>query len=260
MRRGTNVLVLAAVLLGAAAAQAQYPGVERGSFYSATNRRNIPYNIYLPPGYHQGEDRYPVVYWFHGLLQDQNWGLRVTTYLHNAVTAGELPPMILVLGTDGQGATSRYKDAPALGVYGEQAVLELVAHVDANFRTVARREARAFEGFSMGGLCAMYFACKHPELFCSAVATGGALGDWELAVWATWSAEFLRENTAIHLVASTGNAITLPQNWAFSRHLTALGVPHGYQQLPGAIHTITSYYQRLGASTMAFHAANFYGR
>src|SRR5262249_7984961 len=147
MRRVSIGLLLGCVLLGLAPpAHAQDPGADRGTVYSQANRRNLPFNIYLPPGYHEGEDYYPVIYWLHGLLQDQNWGLRVTTHLHNAIRAGDLPPMILVLGTDGYLASTGYKDWPARRQYGEQAILELIEHIDATYRTIPDREARAIEG------------------------------------------------------------------------------------------------------------------
>lgn len=244
----------------ASQAEAQYPGVVRGSFFSDANQRTVPYNIYLPPGYEESEDYYPVVYWLHGALQDQNTGLIITRSLHNAIVAGELPPMILVLGTDGFRATTGYKDWPARNQYGEQSILELIAHVDTNYRTIPDRSARGIEGFSLGGLCTMFFACKHVDLFTSAVTTGGALADAETYDLAELNAKFLRKNTAFKLCIGTADFISIQQNERFSAHLAVLGIKHDYEVLPGVTHLVLSYYPRLGASTMAFHAARFYGQ
>ena len=42
------------------------PGVEHGSFRSASMEVEVGYNVALPAGYAQGDKRYPVVYFLHG--------------------------------------------------------------------------------------------------------------------------------------------------------------------------------------------------
>jgi S-formylglutathione hydrolase FrmB len=42
---------------------------------------------------------------------------------------------------------------------------DLIPHVDATYRTVASRESRAVEGFSMGGFGAAHLGFKYPEVF-----------------------------------------------------------------------------------------------
>src|SRR3954453_16237671 len=44
-------------------------------------------------------------------------------------------------------------------------IKDLIPHVDATYRTVADRGARAIEGFSMGGFGAAHFGFKYPETF-----------------------------------------------------------------------------------------------
>src|SRR5437764_12026003 len=50
---------------------------------------------------------------------------------------------------------------------------ELIPHIDATYRTVARREGRCVQGFSMGGKGAVSLAMKFPELFCSLFVQAG---------------------------------------------------------------------------------------
>src|SRR5437764_12824582 len=50
---------------------------------------------------------------------------------------------------------------------------ELIPHIDATYRTVARREGRCVQGFSMGCKGAVSFAMKFPELFCSLFVQAG---------------------------------------------------------------------------------------
>ena len=43
---------------------------------------------------------------------------------------------------------------------------ELIPQIDKSMRTIATREGRILEGFSMGGYGAARIGFKHPELFC----------------------------------------------------------------------------------------------
>jgi endo-1,4-beta-xylanase len=44
-------------------------------------------------------------------------------------------------------------------------IKDLIPHVDGSYRTVAGREGRGVEGFSMGGFGAAHLGFKYPELF-----------------------------------------------------------------------------------------------
>ena len=67
-----------------------------------------------------------------------------------AIRAGKAPAMIVVL-VNGI-AASFYCDSPNGKLPVDSVIIkELIPHVDQTYRTIARREARAVEGFSMGG-------------------------------------------------------------------------------------------------------------
>jgi S-formylglutathione hydrolase FrmB len=148
------------------------------------------YRIYLPPGYDSGDRRYPVVYLLHGLGGDEDsWvdiglqktadevGLgaivvmpdgddsfyinRATPVDHQGCLAGRRP-----FGTASNMAsycveTARYED---------YITRDLVAHVDATYRTEPRR---AIAGLSMGGYGALMLSMRHPDLFSIAVSHAG---------------------------------------------------------------------------------------
>src|SRR5215207_10824332 len=47
----------------------KFPGLQHNTFHSDSNKVDVGYCIYLPPGYDDPsskERRYPVVYWLHG--------------------------------------------------------------------------------------------------------------------------------------------------------------------------------------------------
>jgi endo-1,4-beta-xylanase len=147
------------------------------TFASAFANGPASYLVYLPPGYTQSDARYPVVYWLHGLNGTQRDGATCfVPHLDRAIRAGSAPPAIAVLvnGLD----DSRYYDSfdgrrPVESVI----VRDLIPHIDATYRTLADREHRAVEGFSMGGFGAAHLGFKYPDLFGSVTIMAGALLD-----------------------------------------------------------------------------------
>ena len=137
------------------------------------------YEVYLPPGYHTSESRYPVVYALHGYTLDCESMTPMGSELSRLIASGEAREMILVF-VDGQNSFdgSLYLSSPTIGDYETYVVRELVAHIDASYRTLADRDHRGITGCSMGGEAALRLALKHPEVF-SATAPMSAVFDYE---------------------------------------------------------------------------------
>jgi len=57
--------------------------------------------------------------------------------------------------------------------YETYVVKDLIAEVDARFRTIGKREGRAIAGLSMGGFGALELAMRHPDLFAAAASHSG---------------------------------------------------------------------------------------
>jgi enterochelin esterase-like enzyme len=142
-------------------------GVTHHTFRSRALNQPVGYCIYLPPGYESDQTRrYPVIYNLHGAGGTELHGFGDAQALHEGITAGRWPAMILVLPNGG--FRTMYQDS-ADGKYPAQTLIirELIPHIDATYRTIADRKGRAVEGFSMGGRGATSLAMKFPELFCS---------------------------------------------------------------------------------------------
>jgi enterochelin esterase-like enzyme len=60
-----------------------------------------------------------------------------------------------------------YSSSPTTGDYEAFVARDLVAWVDANYRTIAERDSRGLSGHSMGGYGTIRIAMKHPETFSS---------------------------------------------------------------------------------------------
>lgn len=134
-------------------------------------------SVYTPPGYDpNGERRYPVVYEapYEYALWDKSMNLGVV--LDNLIDTGAIPAALFVFVTTWQAPIDDTECANS--VDGRQWVDTylsdtLVSYVDSHYLTIARREARAFTGFSQGGYCAAIVPLKHPTVFGTAIPISG---------------------------------------------------------------------------------------
>jgi enterochelin esterase-like enzyme len=157
--------------------QQPIPGVVHHSFHSQAMDTEVGYSLVLPSGYDSGDQRHAVIYWLHGVGDDEGRAPGpVAPSMIAAMEAGTVPPVIVVF-VNGARATF-YMDSPDGRFLAETAFIdELLPHVDATYRTIADRSGRAIEGFSMGGFAALSLGLKHPELFGSVTAYAPALLD-----------------------------------------------------------------------------------
>jgi S-formylglutathione hydrolase FrmB len=146
--------------------------VRTATFPSAGVGRDVRYAVDLPPSYANGDRRYPVVYALHGLFEDSSFweGRGLAALLAEQRKAGALRDFIVV-AVDGD--NSFFVNHPG-GRFQDLVTRDLVDHVDARYRTLARREARGLWGVSMGGYAALRIALAEPDRF-GAVVTHSAM-------------------------------------------------------------------------------------
>lgn len=140
--------------------------VEQGLYFSQVTGKEEPYRVYLPPGYDQEDRRYPVLYLLHGWPYDEShWdNLGVDEVADVGIVQGVFQPFIIVLpGADAHGLY--VTSSGGAGSFEEQLVNELMPHIDATFRSVQTREARAIGGISRGGVWSLEIAFRHPDAF-----------------------------------------------------------------------------------------------
>jgi enterochelin esterase-like enzyme len=128
--------------------------------------------VYLPPGYDASASaRYPVLYLLHGFpgrplafLQTVQMGVVQDRF----VAQHRAPPAILVMP---MGSTGTFTDEEwANGVGASQGwetfvARDLVAAIDARYRTIASGAGRGIAGLSEGGYGAINIAIHHPHEF-----------------------------------------------------------------------------------------------
>ena len=177
------------------------PGLETVEYYSPAVDRRMKFDIVLPEGYYQSDARYPVLYLLHGYMQNYTvWGRNLAA----AFYARNLNDLIVVLPDAGNSWFINYasSDDGQTNNWEDHIVIDVLAHVDKNYRTEARREGRAIAGLSMGGFGAYSMGLRNSELFVSIGSTSGALGHARTAA------------AAIRAGADRGPGTTDPQRQA----------------------------------------------
>ncbi|HEX2184112.1 MAG TPA: alpha/beta hydrolase-fold protein, partial [Chloroflexota bacterium] len=138
-------------------------------FHSESLGRPMPYRVYLPPGYNRATEaarRYPVLYLLHGTSgRYEEWsGYGLEEVTNELLAEGRMPEVILVLPQGGLGYWLN-QVGPGGTRWGDYVARDLVRHVDATYRTLAQREARAIGGLSMGGHGALQLALNYADVF-----------------------------------------------------------------------------------------------
>jgi len=138
-----------------------------------------PLLVYTPPGYDDEPERaYPVVYVIQGYTGHVAMWRNRTAYRQpfpetaDAMFArGDAPPAIVVY-VDAWTAYggSQFVDSPGTGRYHSYLCDEVVAYVDARYRTIPDAAHRAITGKSSGGFGAMITPMLRPDVF-GALAT-----------------------------------------------------------------------------------------
>lgn len=137
--------------------------------------REVAYAVYLPPDYAGSTRRYPVVYLLHGYTDNESGWVQfgeVGPAADAAITAREIPPMIIVM-PDG-GVSWYINDAAGQVRWEDMFVQELIPHIDATLRTRPAREFRGIAGLSMGGWGTLVHLFRHPDLFAAGAAFSAA--------------------------------------------------------------------------------------
>ena len=174
------LVLLAPSAVGSSAAVAA-GSLTEASFQSATLNEPISYNVYLPAGYEASTDRYPVLYLLHGRGDSKSAWTQMKGTLDELIAAGEIPPTIAIMpDAPWSSRASYYVDSAYTGADPGRKVetaftKDLIAHVDATYRTVADRTGRGVAGYSMGGYGALRYSLAHPDLFGAAIVLSPAV-------------------------------------------------------------------------------------
>lgn len=154
--------------------------------------------VYTPPGYAEGNQKYPVLYLLHGAGGDEDaWTTlgRTPYILDNLIASGKTLPMIVVMTNGNAWAAAAPGDAPAMaapadrmglaGKFEESLVKDVIPFIEKNYRVQTDPNHRAIAGLSMGGGHTMTITNNNPGMFSyvgvmsMGLMTGNRMGNYD---------------------------------------------------------------------------------
>ena len=263
------------------------PRVSFHTFDSAAAKAKVSYHLYTPAAYErETQKRFPVVYWLHGSGGGLAGIAKVAAHFDAAIQADKTPPCLVVF-VNGlvEGMYVDWKDgsAPLETIL----VNELLPHIDARYRTLATREGRLLDGYSMGGYGAARLGFKYTELFRAVSIMGGGPLQAELIqapragrqraaevlqrvyggdqeYFKSVSPRRLAEQHAQAIIKSSlirqvcgDQDETFEVNRDFHEHLERLGIPHTWTVLRGVEHNPLKTLEALGDANWVFYREAF---
>ncbi|HEV7679422.1 MAG TPA: alpha/beta hydrolase-fold protein [Candidatus Dormibacteraeota bacterium] len=139
--------------------------------------------VWLPPAYQDDtEQRFPVIYVLPGYgsgveewCNHELFEPTVFERLDVLYAADDAPPPCIVAFLDAATAYggSQMVNSSATGRYQDYIAADVVAHVDATYRTLRGPQHRALSGHSSGGVGALVLAMRRPDVFGACASHAG---------------------------------------------------------------------------------------
>jgi S-formylglutathione hydrolase FrmB len=125
--------------------------------------------VILPPSYQKKKHRrYPVVYALHGYsIGAEQWTheIRVPQTIEGAFAQGTNEMIVVLPDSKTVHNGSMYSSSVTTGDFENFIAHDVVAYVDAHYRTLPNRLSRGLAGHSMGGYGASRIGMKHADVF-----------------------------------------------------------------------------------------------
>ena len=125
--------------------------------------------VFLPPSYVKDKHRrYPVVYALHGYsIGAEQWTheIHVPQTIEGAFAQGAKEFIVVLPDSKTLHNGSMYSSSVTTGNFEVYVAHDVVAYIDAHYRTIPNRTARGLVGHSMGGYGAARIGMKHPDVF-----------------------------------------------------------------------------------------------
>ncbi len=125
--------------------------------------------VFLPPSYSkQKSKRYPVIYALHGYsIGAEQWSheIHVPQTIEGAFARGANEMIVVLPDSKTVHNGSMYSSSITTGDFERFIWYDVVAYLDAHYRTIPERTSRGLVGHSMGGYGATRIGMKHSEVF-----------------------------------------------------------------------------------------------
>jgi enterochelin esterase-like enzyme len=125
--------------------------------------------VFLPPSYRKDKHRhYPVVYALHGFsIGAEQWTheIHVPQTIEGGFAQGAKELIVVLPDSKTAYGGSMYSSSVTTGNFEKFIARDLVAYMDAHYRTLPDRRSRGLVGHSMGGYGASRIGMKYPDVF-----------------------------------------------------------------------------------------------
>src|SRR5579872_2160401 len=125
--------------------------------------------VFLPPSYAKEKSRrYPVVYALHGYsIGAEQWTheIHVPQTVEGAFAQGSNEMIVVLPDSKTLHNGSMYSSSVTTGDFEQFIAHDVVAYIDAHYRTIPKRTSRGLVGHSMGGYGASRIGMKYPDVF-----------------------------------------------------------------------------------------------
>jgi S-formylglutathione hydrolase FrmB len=125
--------------------------------------------VFLPPSYTRDRARrYPVIYALHGYsIGAEQWSqeIHVPQTIEGAFAKGAHETIVVLPDSKTVHNGSMYSSSVTTGDFENYVARDVVAYMDAHYRTISSRESRGLVGHSMGGYGATRIGMKHADVF-----------------------------------------------------------------------------------------------
>ena len=125
--------------------------------------------VYLPPSYDKDKKRrYPVVYALHGYsIGAEQWSkeIHVPQTIEGGFAQGAKDMIVVLPDSKTVHNGSMYSSSVTTGDFERFIAQDVVAYIDAHYRTIPNRNSRGLVGHSMGGYGASRIGMKHADVF-----------------------------------------------------------------------------------------------
>lgn len=135
---------------------------------------DVPFCVLLPPSYDSdATQRYPVLYFLHGLSENEqvllnSGGLLLVQDLRDQKQIGDF-----LIVTPSAGRSFYINSSDGKVKYEDFFIREFIPYIESHYRIRVGRRTRGIAGISMGGYGALRFAFRYPQMF-SAVSVNSA--------------------------------------------------------------------------------------
>ena len=125
--------------------------------------------VFLPPSYAREKSRrYPVVYALHGYsIGAEQWSheIHVPQTIEGAFAQSAKEMIVVLPDSKTLHNGSMYSSSVTTGDFEQFIAHDVVAYIDAHYRTIPERASRGLVGHSMGGYGATRIGMKHSDVF-----------------------------------------------------------------------------------------------